>query len=342
MKFYPADWQADQALRSVGLEARGLWIECMCIMHRAEPYGHLVVNGRPVTDAQLAILAGTLPDRVPVLMAELATAGVFSRNRASVIYSRRMTRDEKRRALAEKNGSEGGNPALIRGQKLDRGAKPSLVEAVWAKGDGRCHYCDISLTRDGNRKTAFEIDHVIPRSKGGTNDLGNLVSACPACNNAKSDNLLDNHNKKVLVKPQKPEARIDSEADASGAEAPRDPVKDLWDRGILILGKGQRALIGKYRKTYGDTVVLAAIVQCEAEQPSDAVAYFVACCERRRGNGRYDRHAADAITHDIAVDILGQAGRNRDFGACDRGSPQAPDRPAWDAEELGDGGPAVH
>lgn len=100
-KFYPADWQADQALRLVGLEARGLWLECMCIMHRADPYGHLVVNGRPVTDVQLAVLAGTLPDRVPALVAELETAGVFSRNRAGTIYSRRMTRDEKRRKDGE-------------------------------------------------------------------------------------------------------------------------------------------------------------------------------------------------------------------------------------------------
>lgn len=110
LKFYPADWQSDQALRLVGLEARGLWLECMCIMHRADPYGHLVVNGRPVTDAQLAVLAGTSPDRVPALMAELATAGVFSRNRAGVVYSRRMTRDEKR--------SKDGETAKITGKSV--------------------------------------------------------------------------------------------------------------------------------------------------------------------------------------------------------------------------------
>src|SRR5215831_10886929 len=101
MKFYPADWQADQALRSVSLAARCLWLECMCIMHKADPYGHLVIHGRPVTDAQLAILAGAPPDQVPALMAELETAGVSSRNRAGVIYSRRLTRDEKRRKDGE-------------------------------------------------------------------------------------------------------------------------------------------------------------------------------------------------------------------------------------------------
>ena len=120
MKFYPADWQADQALRSVGLEARGLWLECMCIMHRAEPYGHLVVNGRPVTDVQLAVLAGTPPDRVPALMAELATAGVLSRNRAGTIYSRRMTRDEKRR----KDGATG----KITGTKVPGSRRHQAVE----------------------------------------------------------------------------------------------------------------------------------------------------------------------------------------------------------------------
>ena len=55
-KFYPSDWRADQALRSCSVAARGLWIECMCIMHEADPYGHLVVNGRPVTDTLLARL----------------------------------------------------------------------------------------------------------------------------------------------------------------------------------------------------------------------------------------------------------------------------------------------
>src|SRR6185437_10453388 len=120
LKFYPADWQADQALRSVGLEARGLWLECMCIMHRAEPYGHLVVNGRPVTDTQLAVLAGTQPDRVPALMAELATAGVFSRNRAGVVYSRRMTRDEKQ--------SKDGGTGKITGKRVPGSRRHQAVE----------------------------------------------------------------------------------------------------------------------------------------------------------------------------------------------------------------------
>ena len=112
IKFYPADWQADQALRICTLAARGLWIECMAIMHRASPYGHLLVNGQAPTDTQLGVLVGAPPDQIPDLIRELESAGSFSRTRAGVIYSRRMTRDEKLSRLAVKNGKFGGNPSL--------------------------------------------------------------------------------------------------------------------------------------------------------------------------------------------------------------------------------------
>jgi hypothetical protein len=67
---------------------------------------------------------------------------------------------------------------------------------------------------------------------------------------------------------------------AVGANAPSDdPVKELFDRGLKILGMAQRALLGKFRKRHGDVVVLEAICACEREHPSDPAAYFVRCCE---------------------------------------------------------------
>jgi hypothetical protein len=112
MKFYPADWRADQALRVCSLAARGLWIECLCIAHEADRYGHLLINGKPVTHEQLSLLTGTPPDQVSALMAELESAGVFSRSGSGSIYSRRMTRDDKRARNAQQNGQRGGNPTL--------------------------------------------------------------------------------------------------------------------------------------------------------------------------------------------------------------------------------------
>lgn len=67
-----------------------------------------------------------------------------------------------------------------------------------------------------------------------------------------------------------------------GADAPTpDPVKGLWDRGLVILGRNHRALLGKLRKQHGDVIVLEAICAVEAEQPSDPAAWLVRACEAR-------------------------------------------------------------
>jgi hypothetical protein len=131
MKFYPADWQADELLGMCTLAARGLWLEMIGIMHKADPYGHLVVNGRPPTDTQLAALARCPPDQIPSLLEELENAGVFSRTRTRVIYSRRMTRDERRRKdgeTAEKTGSKvPGSRRWQRHEKQRQNTPPPLV-----------------------------------------------------------------------------------------------------------------------------------------------------------------------------------------------------------------------
>lgn len=113
LKFYTSDWRADPALRMCSLAARGLWIEMICLMHEATPYGQLLVNGQSVTDAQLASLVGTTPEQITELLGELEAAGVFSKTRrGGVIYSRKMMKMEKKAAIARNNGRKGGNPTL--------------------------------------------------------------------------------------------------------------------------------------------------------------------------------------------------------------------------------------
>jgi replicative DNA helicase len=64
LKFYPRDWRGDQALRAVSIAARGLWIEMLCVMHEASPYGHLILGGRAVSNDVLARVAGPWRGRV--------------------------------------------------------------------------------------------------------------------------------------------------------------------------------------------------------------------------------------------------------------------------------------
>lgn len=48
----------------------------------------------------------------------------------------------------------------------------------------RCEYC---LMLEAYSPSTFEIEHITPISKGGTNDLANLALACGGCNGQKSD-----------------------------------------------------------------------------------------------------------------------------------------------------------
>lgn len=53
---------------------------------------------------------------------------------------------------------------------------------VWDRTpEPACHYCGVRLhpIRD------FTVDHVVPISKGGSNDLSNLVACCSRCNYVK-------------------------------------------------------------------------------------------------------------------------------------------------------------
>ena len=51
---------------------------------------------------------------------------------------------------------------------------------VFARDGGRCQYCGAS---------AENLDHVIPRSKGGPHTWENVVAACRPCNTRKEDRL---------------------------------------------------------------------------------------------------------------------------------------------------------
>ena len=63
-----------------------------------------------------------------------------------------------------------------------------LRSFIFGRSNGKCVYCGAEAT---------EIDHVIPRSNGGTNSTYNLVASCRSCNKKKSNLSLKDFGKLV-------------------------------------------------------------------------------------------------------------------------------------------------
>jgi len=96
---YVGDWLRDD-ISGCSLEAQGLWLRLMFIMHDAERYGYLAKNGTPIPPESIARKCGCTPEQYVTLLDELDRAGIPRRSSEGVIYSARMVRDEKERILA--------------------------------------------------------------------------------------------------------------------------------------------------------------------------------------------------------------------------------------------------
>lgn len=70
--------------------------------------------------------------------------------------------------------------------------------AVFARDGHRCQYCGAS---------AENIDHVIPRSKGGLHAWDNVVASCRPCNTRKRDRLLEDSGMRLRRRPAVPRER---------------------------------------------------------------------------------------------------------------------------------------
>lgn len=68
---------------------------------------------------------------------------------------------------------------------IGTGALPrALVLAVFQRDGFKCRYCGFA-----GDSAWFEVEHVKPRSRGGCDELSNLVVACWPCNHHKKSNV---------------------------------------------------------------------------------------------------------------------------------------------------------
>ncbi len=95
---------------------------------------------------------------------------------------------------------------------------PVTRKAIFGRDNGRCQYC--------NQK-AENIDHVVPRSRGGRHIWTNVVACCRRCNSTKSNHLLKHTALKLRSAPQPPADLAWIRVAAGAIPAAWNPYLDL-------------------------------------------------------------------------------------------------------------------
>lgn len=98
---------------------------------------------------------------------------------------------------------------------------PLNRKAVFARDSSRCQYCG---------RPAENLDHVLPRSRGGSHTWENVVAACRRCNSHKRD-------------------RTPEEAGLRLRRAPRAPRKPGWM--LIVLGSSPDPSWRPYLSAHG-------------------------------------------------------------------------------------------
>jgi 5-methylcytosine-specific restriction endonuclease McrA len=58
------------------------------------------------------------------------------------------------------------------------------------KHDNKCYYCGVCMTKKMEERQRTR-DHIIPISRGGRDDMSNIVPACRSCNSSKGNKTLE-------------------------------------------------------------------------------------------------------------------------------------------------------
>jgi 5-methylcytosine-specific restriction endonuclease McrA len=72
--------------------------------------------------------------------------------------------------------------------------------AVFARDDWTCQYC--------GARSNLTVDHVVPRSKGGSSSWENIVASCAPCNRRKGNSLPRQAGMRLLKQPRTPSPHV--------------------------------------------------------------------------------------------------------------------------------------
>ena len=157
------------------------------------------------------------------------------------------------------------------------------------KRDGfACQYCGRTPP-----VVMLEVDHIMPRSEGGTDDINNLITSCFDCNRGKSNTKLE----KI---PTAIEINLDvlKEREAQAAEYNKFLLKA--ERRIMRDAEEIATIYASYFPDYEltDQFKTTSLRNFLGKLPKDVIAEAAHdACTAMKGKHRYDKASHDAIKY---------------------------------------------
>jgi len=128
-KWFWADYESDDGLKSCGLKAQGLWMRMLSIMSRAVKRGYLLDGVNQMESKTLARLVGENESEIDLLIEELFSHGVPSKTPDGIIFNRRMAREGQLSEVRSLAGRLGGRPRKQTESKTESKAKALSASA---------------------------------------------------------------------------------------------------------------------------------------------------------------------------------------------------------------------
>jgi hypothetical protein len=175
--------------------------------------------------------------------------------------------------------------------------RPSVRFDVFKRDDFTCAYC-------GRRppEVTLEVDHIIPRAEGGTNDPENLTTACWDCNHGKGavpltsepSTIPDLQERTELVLERERQLRAYHAAKEEQARRQDEQINEALDYWLSLSGENElrntyypnRGSLRRYVDVLGvyevkDAMDIAA-ARWQSRFSMDTVKYFYGVCKRKQ------------------------------------------------------------
>jgi 5-methylcytosine-specific restriction endonuclease McrA len=97
--------------------------------------------------------------------------------------NRRMRKKYRTSEKYRKQAYNAGRNRRARKMNAEGSHTQSDIDLIYSEQEGRCFYCGITLHE-------YEVDHMHPLSRGGSNNPDNLCCSCMTCNRSKADKTI--------------------------------------------------------------------------------------------------------------------------------------------------------